>query len=223
MDRRETESLRSRAEVFKALGHPTRLWIVERLAEGACCVADLAEGVDGGLSAVSQHLAQLRQAGIVRDERRGRQVWYSLTFPCVAEMAAMLDGRAARQASPLGRLRRVLGVLAVLAGVGLSVGVGACLGGLGQDFAPRPRGDVPRAWVAQHTQKGMVRHEASTDIRRRGVARPDGFRAGMPERRVRGAAPGDPRRPARRQAGGPGGDVRVRRGVRLPSPAETAP
>ena len=75
MGTRENESLRLRAEIFKALGHPTRLWIVERLAEGEACVADLAEGVEGGLSAVSQHLALLRQTGIVRDERRGRQIY----------------------------------------------------------------------------------------------------------------------------------------------------
>ena len=105
MTKRETESLRLRAEIFKALGHPTRLWIVEALAEGERCVADLADGVEGGLSAVSQHLAQPRQGGIVRDEWRGRQIYYSLTFPSVAEVCALPGGGAVRRPSCWARLR----------------------------------------------------------------------------------------------------------------------
>lgn len=214
MNRRESESLRSRAEVFKALGHPTRLWIVERLADGACCVADLAEGVDGGMSAVSQHLAQLRLAGIVRDERRGRQIWYSLTFPCVAEMAAMLDGRETRRVTPFGRLRRALGVAAVAVGLGLAAALGAWWGGAGdEDFGRRPGRGVPPPWVlAQQTQKGRPNHEASNGIRRRGAPRRDGLRA-VPEQRVRGAPEGSgARRPAGRGPGeAPGAPgVRVR-------------
>ena len=202
MDRRESESLRSRAEVFKALGHPTRLWIVERLAEGACCVADLAEGVDGGMSAVSQHLAQLRSAGIVRDERRGRQIWYSLTFPCVAEMASMLDGRSVRRVSPFGRLRRALGVGWGVAGLGVAAAVGAWGGGAGErDFGRRPRRGVPPMALAQQTQKGAFNHEEGSGIGRGGFGR-GGVRParGVPGWRVRGAAPGRGRGPRQRPA-----------------------
>ncbi len=117
MSDREAESLRLRAEIFKALGHPTRLWIVERLAQGECCVADLAAGVEGGLSAVSQHLALLRQTGLVRDTRHGRQIYYSLTFPCIAEICAMLGGPKVQKVSPLERLRKLLPVLTLLATV----------------------------------------------------------------------------------------------------------
>ncbi len=111
MSEREAEALRLRAEIFKALGHPTRLWIVERLAEGECCVADLAAGVEGGLSAVSQHLALLRQTGIVRDTRKGRQIYYSLTFPCVAEMCTMLGGVKPKRENVAEKLRKMLPLL----------------------------------------------------------------------------------------------------------------
>lgn len=118
MNERETEALRLRADIFKALGHPTRLWIVEALAEGPRCVADLAEGVEGGLSAVSQHLALLRQSGLVRDERRGRQIYYSLTFPCITEICALLNGQKPKRVTAMERLRKALGVVVILLVVG---------------------------------------------------------------------------------------------------------
>ncbi len=128
MSQQEAEALRLRAEIFKALGHPTRLWIVERLIEGECCVTDLAAGVEGGVSAVSQHLALLRQTGIVKDARRGRQICYSLTFPCIAELCAILNGRLAKKASPLEKLRKLLPLLLVVLVSGLLFGVGVQVG-----------------------------------------------------------------------------------------------
>jgi DNA-binding transcriptional ArsR family regulator len=72
-----------RAAVFKALGHPARLHIVEELASGERCVCDLVELVGLGWSAVSRHLAVLKEAGVLQDEKRGLQVFYRLALPCV--------------------------------------------------------------------------------------------------------------------------------------------
>ena len=68
------------AEVFKALSDPTRLRLVKLLGEGggALCVNALARLLEVTQSAVSQHLRVLRQAGLVRGERRGYFVHYSL-------------------------------------------------------------------------------------------------------------------------------------------------
>jgi len=73
------------AEIFKALSDPTRLRLVKLLSEclpGECkvalCVNALAHKVGVTQSAVSQHLRVLRQAGLVRGERRGYFVHYSL-------------------------------------------------------------------------------------------------------------------------------------------------
>ncbi|MDY6878250.1 MAG: metalloregulator ArsR/SmtB family transcription factor [Chloroflexota bacterium] len=73
------------SEVFKALADPTRLRLVKLLSEcssgkctGALCVNALAHRVGVTQSAVSQHLRVLRQAGLVRGERRGHFVHYSL-------------------------------------------------------------------------------------------------------------------------------------------------
>ena len=74
------------AEIFKALSDPTRLRLVKLLADcppdechgGMLCVNALAQRVEVTQSAVSQHLRVLKQARLVRSERRGNFVHYSL-------------------------------------------------------------------------------------------------------------------------------------------------
>ncbi len=74
------------AETFKALSDPTRLKLVKLLSEctpnecgnGSLCVNALAHKLGVSQSAVSQHLRVLRQAGLVKGERRGSFVHYSL-------------------------------------------------------------------------------------------------------------------------------------------------
>ena len=77
---------KEKAKIFKALSHPTRLFMVDRLFTGEMCVTDLMEGLDADVSTVSKHLSVLKNAGIVRDERRGSMVFYSLAMPCVVDV-----------------------------------------------------------------------------------------------------------------------------------------
>lgn len=84
-------SISSPEAVFKALGHPARLRIVRQLSAGEHCVCDLVQAGDLGWSTVSRHLSVLREAGIVQDEKRGLQVFYTLSLPCVAQFIACLD------------------------------------------------------------------------------------------------------------------------------------
>ena len=74
--------------MIKALAHPTRLFLVEELCRQERCVCDLAESVGSDVSTVSKHLAQLRQAGIVSDERRGKQVFYRLRVGCALDFTS---------------------------------------------------------------------------------------------------------------------------------------
>lgn len=71
------------AQMFKALAHPGRLLMLDALSRGERCVCDLAALVGSEMPTVSRHLAQLRAAGIVEDEKRGAQVFYRLVTPCV--------------------------------------------------------------------------------------------------------------------------------------------
>ncbi len=73
----------ARAKVIKALAHPTRLFMVDELSRQEHCVYELTEKVGADVSTVSRHLAILKDVGIVKDEKRGSQVFYSLRMPCV--------------------------------------------------------------------------------------------------------------------------------------------
>ena len=73
----------AKTKVLKALAHPTRLWMAEQLADGEKCVCEFVDKVDADFSTISKHLSVLKRAGIVADEKRGKQVFYTLKVPCV--------------------------------------------------------------------------------------------------------------------------------------------
>jgi ArsR family transcriptional regulator len=83
MDKKTSEKYETRVRIIKALAHPTRLFVVDELSRGERCVSELTEMIGDDVSTISKHLALLRQAGIVQDEKRGLQVWYSLRVPCI--------------------------------------------------------------------------------------------------------------------------------------------
>lgn len=87
---------RSVAEVFKAMGHPSRLVLLDALKSGERCVCELATLVPGNLSTVSRHLAQLKHAGLVEDRKDGQRVYYRSIMPCSNEFIACLADRLAR-------------------------------------------------------------------------------------------------------------------------------
>lgn len=89
--RKEKALIAAKAKVLKALGHPTRLWIAERLADGERCVCELVDGVDADISTISKHLAVLKQAGVVEDQKRGKQVYYRLKVPCVLNILPCVE------------------------------------------------------------------------------------------------------------------------------------
>jgi len=72
-----------RAKVVKAMAHPARLMMIDELSRGERCVCDLRALVGSDMSTVSKHLAVLKKAGIVEDERRGKNIYYRLRVPCV--------------------------------------------------------------------------------------------------------------------------------------------
>lgn len=81
----------ARARIVKALGHPTRLFLVDQLAQEERCVCDLTDLVGADTSTVSKHLSILRGAGLVRDEKRGNMVFYSLSMPCVLDFLSCAE------------------------------------------------------------------------------------------------------------------------------------
>jgi len=73
----------ARAEIVKALAHPTRLFIVQELSKGERCVCELRKEIGADISTVSKHLSVLKNAGVVEDDKRGLQVFYRLRCPCI--------------------------------------------------------------------------------------------------------------------------------------------
>jgi len=91
MNHEEKERLRLKAGVFKAMGHPIRLGIVEMLAHGEKCVCEIVEYVGTDISNVSKHLAILRQNGLVSDRREGLRVFYRLAMPCAVDFSRCVE------------------------------------------------------------------------------------------------------------------------------------
>ncbi|MFI6517710.1 ArsR/SmtB family transcription factor [Spirillospora sp. NPDC050679] len=82
----------AKAELFKTLGHPVRIRVLELLCEGPKAVRDLLAAIEIEASSLSQQLAVLRRAGIVIAHRQGTTVVYELAGADVSELM-----RAARR------------------------------------------------------------------------------------------------------------------------------
>lgn len=81
----------AKAELFRTLGHPVRIRVLELLQDGARPVHELLAEIEVEASNLSHQLAVLRRAGLIRSTRDGAAVLYALATPDVAEL--LLDGR----------------------------------------------------------------------------------------------------------------------------------
>lgn len=97
MDPLNKEKLRLKAEVFKAMGHPLRLGVIEFLQGGEKCVCEIVEHTGTGISNISKHLSVLKKAGLVNDRREGLKIMYSLTMPCAIDFARCVEGVVIRR------------------------------------------------------------------------------------------------------------------------------
>ena len=80
-----------RVAVLKALAHPTRLLLTERLMQGELCVGELRDLVGDDVSTVSKHLLILRHAGVVACQKRGLNVYYRLACECFSDFLQCVD------------------------------------------------------------------------------------------------------------------------------------
>ena len=96
------------ASAFKALSNPQRLRIFLKLAAGplsgncckedgsnfGCCVGDLGNGLEISSSTVSHHLKELRQAGLMRMERKGRHIECHVDEAVLTRLSAFFESGA---------------------------------------------------------------------------------------------------------------------------------
>ncbi len=109
MDAISLARLEARARVIKALGHPSRLAMVEELSRGERCVCELRDLVGADLSTVSKHLTLLKNAGLVEDDKRGVQVFYRLKVPCVLKFFGCIEAVLENQAREASRVTQSAG------------------------------------------------------------------------------------------------------------------
>ncbi len=79
----------AKAELFKTLGHPARIRVLELLSQREYAVGEMLPEVGVEATSLSQQLAVLRRAGLVSFRKEGSTVYYSLTSPEVAELLAV--------------------------------------------------------------------------------------------------------------------------------------
>ncbi len=91
MTTQELARLTMKAEIFKALGNPVRLGIVELLDAGERCVNEIVDHVGTDTSNVSKHLSILKKQGIVTDRRDGLKVFYRLAMPCAMDFTRCVE------------------------------------------------------------------------------------------------------------------------------------
>ncbi|MEZ5120984.1 MAG: metalloregulator ArsR/SmtB family transcription factor [Solirubrobacterales bacterium] len=78
-----------KAQLFRVLGHPVRIRILELLSDGERTVGDLQAELDLDSSGTSQHLAALRQQGLLESRRAGTSVYYAIRDPLVLQLLAV--------------------------------------------------------------------------------------------------------------------------------------
>jgi DNA-binding transcriptional ArsR family regulator len=79
-----------KAQVFQALGHPTRIAILEALRDGEMTAGQLMSRVQVEQANLSQHLGVLRARQVVTNRKAGNQVFYALRDPVIGQVLDLL-------------------------------------------------------------------------------------------------------------------------------------
>jgi ArsR family transcriptional regulator len=91
------EEAAATAELFRALGDPARIRIVNLLATapGPVCVCELVEPLGLSQPTVSHHLKKLVDAGLLEREQRGKWAYFSIDHDAMARLAGLVDTKGA--------------------------------------------------------------------------------------------------------------------------------
>lgn len=94
------------SDVFQALAHPVRREVLRRLRKGPVSAGDLADDFTVSKPTMSRHFAQLKDAGLISQERQGTSIQYRLNMSVAEEVLtlvmAALDVAPSSQKSPRG-------------------------------------------------------------------------------------------------------------------------
>ncbi len=85
------------SDVYTALGNPTRVKLLQCLGEKPKSVTELINSCGLSQSAVSQHLAKLKEAGLVVARKEGQVVWYTVKSPQITLQVCSMISALSRQ------------------------------------------------------------------------------------------------------------------------------
>lgn len=77
-------------DIYTAFGNEVRVKLIHCLSQKSKSVTELIETCSLSQSAVSQHLRKLKEAGVVKTDKKGKTVWYSLRYKKAADISALL-------------------------------------------------------------------------------------------------------------------------------------
>jgi len=107
MEKKTLSRLEARTRIIKAIAHPTRLFIVEKLTDRDHCVCELTKMVGSDVSTVSKHLSVLKNAGVVETRRHGNNIYYHLRTRCILKfmdcIESVIESSLREQASVIGK------------------------------------------------------------------------------------------------------------------------
>ena len=89
------QALEEAAACLKVVAHPHRLRMIQMLLRGDYTVGELAEACDIVPHAASTHLRLMQRCGLLNSDRDGRQVFYSVAEPHLADLMKCVEGRFA--------------------------------------------------------------------------------------------------------------------------------
>ena len=99
----DLEQLEAAAPLIRVAAHPIRLRIIDFLSAGEACVGDIAQAAEAPQAITSQHLATLRQAGVLAATRQGQRVYYRLVrveliklLDCIRDHCRLMEGGPSR-------------------------------------------------------------------------------------------------------------------------------
>ena len=98
------KSINQAANIFKLLGHETRLTTLKLLETSELCVCELVEVFQMSQPAISQHLRRLRDLGLIKEEKKGQWTYYQLdqtseAYPFISEILKLLPDQTERIAN----------------------------------------------------------------------------------------------------------------------------
>lgn len=104
----EDKIWRLQADILKALAHPLRLQILEKLRQGEVCVCQFIADLQADQANISQHLAILRRQGLVSSRREGSWVHYRIVHPEVLVILDQVKGIISREAQQKAELAKAV-------------------------------------------------------------------------------------------------------------------